>query len=230
MSDPFRLNGPQIPQSGLMGEIQSEVATEATPLLSFVVRHIKLLVGAVILLIVAIVGVGIWHWHEGNVNKEAQMALGKVRLSTSGADRIAALEKLSSQLPASMRQGLLLELAVTALEINDLDRAAKAYGDLAAMDARSPFGFMSAYNQASILQRAGKYAEALSVLDVLYPNAPEGMKPLVLESQAVCAELAGKFDRALTAYENMASGLKQGDGAPFIQHKIKELKAKKATS
>ena len=47
MADPLRPSGPQIPGS-LMGEIQSEVAVEATPLLSFVLRNSRIIVTCIV--------------------------------------------------------------------------------------------------------------------------------------------------------------------------------------
>ena len=47
MADPLRPSGPQIPGS-LMGEIQSEVAVEATPLLSFVLRNSRIIVACIV--------------------------------------------------------------------------------------------------------------------------------------------------------------------------------------
>ena len=57
MADPLRPSGPQIPGS-LMGEIQSEVAVEATPLLSFVLRNSRIIVTCIVLLVLVIAGVG----------------------------------------------------------------------------------------------------------------------------------------------------------------------------
>ena len=63
MADPLRPSGPQIPGS-LMGEIQSEVAVEATPLLSFVLRNSRIIVTCIVLLVLVIAGVGGWQWHQ----------------------------------------------------------------------------------------------------------------------------------------------------------------------
>ena len=62
MADPLRPSGPQIPGS-LMGEIQSEVAVEATPLLSFVLRNSRIIVTCIVLLVLVIAGVGGWLWN-----------------------------------------------------------------------------------------------------------------------------------------------------------------------
>ena len=76
MADPLRPSGPQIPGS-LMGEIQSEVAVEATPLLSFVLRNSRIIVTCIVLLVLVIAGVGGWQWHqrseERRVGKECRL-------------------------------------------------------------------------------------------------------------------------------------------------------------
>lgn len=229
MSDPFRLNGPQIPQGGLMGELQSEVSVEATPLLRFVFKHIRILVGAVIVLILAIVVLGGWRWYEASVQRDAEIALGHIRVSTSGEERIAALEKISADIPANMRLGLQLDIAVTALGMEDLPRAAAAFGALYAQDPKGPVGLMAALNQADILQRQGKPAEALAVLDSLEKNAPESMRSVILEGQAVSAEQSGDLNRALTDYEALVKAA-GNDDMGYLQAKIAELRARIAAA
>lgn len=225
MSDPFRLNGPQLAQNGLMGELQSEVSAEATPLLRFVVMHAKLLVGCVVVLILAIAAVGGWRWHESSVQRDAEIALGHIRVSTSGAERIAALERIAADIPAGMRLGVELDIAITALGMQDLPKAAAAYGSLYAQDPKGPIGLMAALNQADILQRSNKPAEALAVLDALEKNAPESMRPVIAEGQAISAEQAGDLNRALAGYEAIATSA-GNENLGYVQAKIAELRAR----
>ncbi len=229
MSDPFRLNGPQLPQGGLMGELQSEVSVEATPLLRFVLAHIRLLVGGVVVLVLAIAAVGGWRWYENSVQREAEIALGHIRVSTSGEERIAALEKIAADIPENLRLGLQLDIAITALGMEDLPRAAAAYGALYAQDPKGPVGLMAALNQADILQRQGKPAEALAVLDALEKNAPQSMRSVILEGQAISAEQSGDLNRALGDYEALVKAA-GGDNLGYMQAKIAELRARIASA
>ena len=87
MADPLRPSGPQIPGS-LMGEIQSEVAVEATPLLSFVLRNSRIIVTCIVLLVLVIAGVGGWQWHQTRVEREAHLELGRI-LAGPGTHRRA---------------------------------------------------------------------------------------------------------------------------------------------
>ncbi len=225
MSDPFRLNGPRLPHDGLMGELQSEVSTEAAPLLRFVVRHAKPLVWVIALLLVIVAAVGAWRWHENAVQRDAEIALGRILVSTSGAERIDALERALPTFPSAMQPGVQLEIAFTALNIQDLPKAAAAYAAVYSQDQRGATGAIAALNQADVLQRAGKPDEALAVLDTLGKTAPQTLHLIITEGQARVAEQAGNFSRALACYEDLAKQV--GESQPdYIRVKITELKAK----
>ena len=223
MADPLRPSGPQIPGS-LMGEIQSEVAVEATPLLSFVLRNSRIIVTCIVLLVLVIAGVGGWQWHQTRVEREAHLELGRILVSTQGPERIAALETFLPAAPSAMKSGVQLEIATTALGLEQYGKAA-----VAAADPKGSIGMMAAINQADLLQRQGKYAEALAVFDSLEKSAPESLRPAILEGQAMSAELAGKLDRALAAYESIATSLGDAANNGYFQAKIAELKARMAS-
>ena len=176
MADPLRPSGPQIPGS-LMGEIQSEVAVEATPLLSFVLRNSRIIVTCIVLLVLVIAGVGGWQWYQTRVEREAHLELGRILVSTQGPDRIAALETFLPAAPSAMKSGVQLEIATTALGLEQYGKAAEAYAAVAAADPKGSIGMMAAINQADLLQRQGKYAEALAVFDSLEKSAPESLRP-----------------------------------------------------
>ena len=221
MADPLRPSGPQIPGS-LMGEIQSEVAVEATPLLSFVLRNSRIIVTCIVLLVLVIAGVGGWQWHQTRVEREAHLELGRILVSTQGPERIAALETFLPAAPSAMKSGVQLEIATTALGLEQYGKAADAY-------PKGSIGMMAAINQADLLQRQGKYAEALAVFDSLEKSAPESLRPAILEGQAMSAELAGKLDRALAVYESIATSLGDAANNGYFQAKIAELKARMAS-
>ena len=199
MADPLRPSGPQIPGS-LMGEIQSEVAVEATPLLSFVLRNSRIIVTCIVLLVLVIAGVGGWQWHQTRVEREAHLELGRILVSTQGPERIAALETFLPVAPSAMKSGVQLEIATTALGLEQYGKAADAYAAVAAAD-----------------------------FDSLEKSAPESLRPAILEGQAMSAELAGKLDRALAAYESIATSLGDAANNGYFQAKIAELKARMAS-
>ena len=146
MADPLRPSGPQIPGS-LMGEIQSEVAVEATPLLSFVLRNSRIIVTCIVLLVLVIAGVGGWQWHQTRVEREAHLELGRILVSTQGPERIAALETFLPAAPSAMKSGVQLEIATTALGLEQYGKAADAYAAVAAADPKGSIGMMAAINQ-----------------------------------------------------------------------------------
>ena len=146
MADPLRPSGPQIP-GRLMGEIQSEVAVEATPLLSFVLRNSRIIVTCIVLLVLVIAGVGGWQWHQTRVEREAHLELGRILVSTQGPERIAALETFLPAAPSAMKSGVQLEIATTALGLEQYGKAADAYAAVAAADPKGSIGMMAAINQ-----------------------------------------------------------------------------------
>ena len=79
-----------------------------------------------------------------------------------------------------MKSGVQLEIATTALGLEQYGKAAEAYAAVAAADPKGSIGMMAAINQADLLQRQGKYAEALAVFDSLEKSAPESLRPAIL--------------------------------------------------
>ena len=224
MADPLRPSGPQIPGS-LMGEIQSEVAVEATPLLSFVLRNSRIIVTCIVLLVLVIAGVGGWQWHQAHVKREAHLELGRILVSTQGPERIAALETFLPAAPSAMKSGVQLEIATTALGLEQYGKAADAYAAVAAADDQHVHIIA---NVVQIHIAGGDAAVRLQKLAQLVRHAL-ALRPAILEGQAMSAELAGKLDRALAAYESIATSLGDAANNGYFQAKIAELKARMAS-
>lgn len=228
MADPLRPGRPSV-EPGLLGELQSEVATEAAPLLSFVLRHIKVVVGAVAALILFIVGCGVWQWRIASAENEACLALGRILTGQSGSAQAAALEALAEKVPASMRQGVLLSAASSAAAAGKPDRAAAVYGKVYEADPQGALGVMSGLNEAALLRQGGNMKGALAVLEKLETAAPQAARVMVREELAATAEQAGEKARALQAYEALVQDLSvapvPGLDAGFYRDRIKQLKA-----
>ena len=62
-----------------------------------------------------------------------------------------------------------------------------------------------------------------------YLSRAKQVIPAILEGQAMSAELAGKLDRALAAYESIATSLGDAANNGYFQAKIAELKARMAS-
>lgn len=233
MADPLRPGRPSV-DPGLLGELQSEVAVEAAPLLSFVLRHIKIIVGAVLALVLFIVGCGVWQWRLSSAENEACLALGRILTGQSGSAQVTALEALAEEVPASMRQGVLLAAASSAAAADESDRAAVVYGKVYAADPQGALGIMSGLNEAALLRQEGKLKEALAVLEKLEAAAPQAARVMVREELAATAEQAGEKSRALEAYEALVQDLSvspvPGLDTGFYRDRIKQLKARGSDS
>ena len=217
------INKNSAPQpAGVMGDLQSEVTVEAAPLLQFITRHVRSIVGLVLILLVAIVATGVYQWHAAKTTREAHLALGKMLTSTTGEDKIKALEALLKDAPESMRTGIRLELALAALEAQNFGKAAEAYGEASKMDS-GPISKLAVMNQADILLNAGKAEEALKVLESIGQSVPENMRIMFLESLASVAEVAGNTQRALKAYESIVALSPEGADAAYYQSRIQAL-------
>ena len=209
--------------STLMGELKSEVAGEAAPLLTFVLKHIKLIVGVILLAIALIIGYGVWQWHTDKTLREAHMELGRILVGTDNTAKISALENFVNKAPESMHGGIMLEIATTAMEDGNLQKAADAYGQVFKLDPQGAMGVIAALNQADLLLRLNKPQEALTTLNAI--QAPEHMKSTVQAQQALALEIAGQRSEAITKYEALLAMATQEQDISFYRHKIAALKA-----
>jgi len=210
---------------GVMGELQSEVSAEAAPLLQFIVRHVSVIVGVVLLLIAGILATGIYQWNSARNLREAQTALGKILTGAAGADRAAALEALVKDAPESMRTGLWLEVAAAAQEAGDYAKAAAAFARVGQLD-KTTLGLVSVMNQADMLLRIGDAAQSLSVLEPLLAGAPETMRFVVREAVAMAAEAAGDSGKAIEMYQSMLASAGDGQDIAYYKARIATLQKK----
>ena len=202
MTDQKRASSLPPEQSGVMGEIQSEVAVEAAPFLRFIIKHSKAIVFLVLLLIAAIIATGVMQWQKSSKQAKAEIELGSILAGASqGAERISRLEAFIANAPSTLQQGALLELALVAQKDGNHQRAAEAFAQAAQLGGDSPLAIMARINQADALVQAGKTEEALTVLGELEPKAPRSLQTIVRLALASTAELAGKNDVAIKAYE-----------------------------
>jgi hypothetical protein len=207
-----------------MGELQSEVSVEAAPLLQFIMKHVGVILGVVLLLLAGIVATGVYQWQSSRSLNEARMALGKILTGTAGADRLKALEALTQDVPEAMRPGLWLEVAAAAQEVQDYAKAAAAFGRVGQLD-KGPLGLASILNQSDMLLRIGDAAQSLSVLEPLLASAPENMRFMVRESVAGAAEAAGDAKKAVEMYQSMLSSGQSQDIA-YYKARITALEKK----
>jgi len=207
-----------------LGELQSEVSTEAAPLLQFIANNVAVIVVVLGLLVAAVVGVGAWQWHTSKRVEEAQTHFARLLFQQRGAARVSALEGFAATAPGAVRLAALTELGLAALAEKDAAQAAVAFARVAALDKDKPFGAFAALSEAQSLMQAEKPAEALTVLEALENTVPEYIRVQVRGLIALSAWQAGKTDRAIKAYEDLLAGA-LGDDADYYRFCIQQLKA-----
>lgn len=210
--------------TGLLGGLQSEVSVEAAPLLGFIARHATLIMTLLALFVLVVVGIGARQWYVDKRDEEARLDLSRLTARQQSPAKLEALERFASSAPDAVRVAALMELGLSALADGDVDKAAVAYGRAAALDKDQPMGLLAALSQAEVLVRAGKNAEAVTLLETLENTVSESMRPRVRNLLAVAAVRAGKPERAVKAYEDLAAGAR-GDDAAFYRFRIEQLRA-----
>lgn len=209
---------PVIPQ-----QLQGEVSGEAAPLLRFVLDNARYIAaGLGVLVLAAGAGAG-YRWWAAEKAREAQADLGVITVAKSGADRVQALEAFLAKAPSGVRNAVLLDLAATAMELKDYDKAASAWERLAAADGAT--GVVARIGRAQALSQAGKDAEALAVLEGLESSVSEISRNAVRGQLAVVAERAGKLDRAVAAYEQLMASESAGN-KDYFKSRAAALKAR----
>ena len=154
--------------------------------------------------------------------EEALDTLARTTLTTSGAERVAALEALAESSPAEFRFSVLSALARSAAEAGDLDRAAAAYGKAAQLEKGQPMGLAAELAQVGVLLRAGKGEDALKLLQALESGMAEESRLEMLPLVADAAEMAGKKDVAADAYDRLGKAYPGEDGS-FYRARAAEL-------
>ncbi|MBG0775637.1 MAG: tetratricopeptide repeat protein [Desulfovibrionaceae bacterium] len=200
-----------------------QVNDDLSPLLKTLKRNLRPIlfgVGVVVLVMGAYAGWDIW---SANRHASASTELGKILVTTDGAERVKALEGLLSSAPDALRTPILLEIARAAQEQGDNVRAAKAWADVAALGEPALVP-LAALGQAEALQGQGKSAEALTVVEAAAANAPEAYKGVLAFRTGVLAEELGDWAKARDAYERMKS-LSDSDHE-FYDYKIAKFQAR----
>ncbi|MBQ4077072.1 MAG: tetratricopeptide repeat protein [Mailhella sp.] len=218
-SDPV-MGGVNIPQ--FTKEMQAEISPEAAPLWNFVSNHAPKIAAGVVSLVVVILAIAGWQWYVEKNLREAQGQLGRVISIQDAARRAGELEKFIAGAPSMLVTSSTLELATTAMELEDYAKAAACYEKVAAAEGDSPLGFSASMGQAQALMHAGKYAEARAIFEAVVLNAPANVKAAIHQQSAEAAEAAGDKAGAVASLEKAISSLAPTDqeGAAFFRARI----------
>lgn len=207
--------------SALLADLQSEVSSEATPLLESIVRHTGLIVTVLVLLVLAAAGSAVYNWYSGKQAREAQLELSRISRTLQGTERLTALQTLAETAPASLRDAVLLEYANSAFGADDFPRAADAFARLAEADGASALHTVAILGQISSLRRAGKPADALPLLETLENTVPEASRNTVRILLAETALEAGNTTRAHRMFEELAAAA-EGPEADYYRYRAQQ--------
>lgn len=202
--------------SPLFRDLQAEVSSESAPLLQFMLRHAGIIAGVVILFLLVLAGTGIWRWYSGGKNEDARQELARVSMTMQGQERLKALAALADKAPSDVRLSVLLAWAQSALESGDAAVAAEVYAKAAKLDADGALGMAAALGEAGSLLKAGKNAEALTLLQGLEARLPGENRSVQLRQMlAEAAARAGQKDLAAKTYQALAQEVSGLDGDYF---------------
>ncbi len=206
----------------LLRDLQAEVSHESAPLLQFMLRHAGLIAGVLVLFLLVLVGTGIYNWHGDSRTEEARDALARATLQHRGADRVKALAQVAESAPSSTRFAAYMALAQSALDNGDYDTAAQAYGK-AAKGTDGAFGLSAALGEAGTLLKAGKSAQALTLLQALQNALPGGASaPQLRQMLAEAAIAAGQKELAARTYLALARET-DGVNSSYLRTRAAEL-------
>lgn len=186
--------------SPLLRDLQAEVSSESAPMLEFMLRHAGTIAGIVVLFVLVLAGTGIWNWYTSSKNDEARQALARVVLQTSGPEQAKELAALAEKVPADVRFSTYLALGQSAMSNGDHAAAADAFAK-AAQASEGPIALVAGMNEAGAMLKAGKYAEALALLQKLQSSLPgEVSAPQLKQMTAEAAVAAGQTEQAARIY------------------------------
>ena len=186
--------------SPLLRDLQAEVSSESAPMLQFMLRHAGTIASIVVLFVLVLAGTGIWRWYSTSKNDEARQSLARIVLQTSGPAQIKELAALAEKAPSDVKFSAYLALGQSAMSNGDNATAADAFAK-AAKESEGPLALIAGMNEAGAMLKAGKYADALALLQKLQAALPgEVTAPQLKQMMAEAAVAAGQTEQAARIY------------------------------
>lgn len=213
-------------KKGFLDAIKSDVSAEAVPALGFLHKHAQLItlvvLGAVVVLLLAFG----YKWYQTRQLKTQSAQLGVILAQKEGAERITALEGFLQKTPDEFKPAVYFDIAFTATSMGNYSKAAEAWksgGDL--LPANDPMFAVAGLGLASVLQKDGKAAEGVAVLEDLLSkvNADQSLTGFIKMELAALAEAAGQWEKSIATYEEIAAA-QDGEGKNFFSFRAKELR------
>ena len=222
-ADPV-MGGVNIPN--FSAEMQAEVSPEAAPLWNFVLTHARKIAAGVVVVVLVILCVAGWQWYrEEQVKGRPSNPRTRHFHSGSGAPRRRP-RNLPQGCAFAVRAAADLELAASAVQTGDWDKAASAYARVAEADGDTPLAFAARLNYAQVLMHKGDFAAARDEFKKLAASAPADAVPVIRQQEAEAAVAAGDKAGAVSAYEAAVAALPPTDkeSAAFFRSRIASLK------
>lgn len=211
---------------GMQAEISAEISREAAPLWNFVLNNAKALAGMVVALILIIIGYAGWQWRQESNLEKNQYALGRFSVMQDTPAKVAELNRFAAAAPKGILVAANLELARSAIAIQDWGQAAEAYKAILNSEKDSPTLAVTKANYASVLLQQGNATEALAQIEAALPDADNDLQLIYLQLIAEAAEAANNIERAISAYEELESKMQAIDPqmANFYRYCIARLR------
>ena len=186
--------------SPLLRDLQAEVSSESAPMLQFMLRHAGTIASIVVLFVLVLAGTGIWRWYSTSKNDAARQSLARIVLQTSGPAQVKELAALAEKAPSDVKFSAYLALGQSAMSNGDNATAADAFAK-AAKESEGPLALIAGMNEAGAMLKAGKYADALALLQKLQAALPgEVTAPQLKQMMAEAAVAAGQTEQAARIY------------------------------
>lgn len=210
------------PQQDVLNEIESHAPESLHPILEAAFTYRKQIIISVSVIVVAAALYAGMSVYTTKAKSSAQADLGTILVEAKGADRIARLEGLLDNVPASVKPAVNLALAEASMVQGDYAKAIN-YWDNVAAEASDDTRMAAELGKAKALLLSGKATDALAALKSLAAEATEAYDVPLNRQIAVAAEAAGDKAEALAAYKKLSE--KNVNDKPFVDYKISQLEA-----
>lgn len=184
-------------QDGLVGSLQHEVASEASPLLGFLVSHAATIAVGIIVFIAAIGGYWFYQSQSDGKRTVETAELGKIMIISDPTMRMERLEAFLENAPESTRRSVWFAIIDTASALEDNERLYRAWKAVSEMDATIRLPAM--LGMANALTAQEKYKEALDLLVEAAASPPGSESAQINIRIATLAEMQGDYARAIQA-------------------------------
>ena len=214
------------PTPSVLTTLQSEVASEASPMLQFLVSHARTIVIGILLFIVAIAGYWVYSWQAGKQDAVAARDLGGILILSDAGQRLSKLEAYLPSAPKALKGTVLFAMMESAAQLKDYPKLQAVWQAIGDLDPN--LKTTAALGTASALAEQGKYKEAAAALNGLDLGANTIDALLVNTQIAAYAEAASDYDRAIAACDTLLKLPEASQDANLWAQKKAVLEQKKA--